>query len=359
MTTHPLRQANVTLTIPRAGSTSIFSWLVVTAFLIACTLRVIPFTIWESAVLFTYLDPYFYLVELSFEEIFFDPWGIRSGLVMPALLLAEITPLSGDQAFGLTAGLCVVATARLVQRTYTTCVRPEETRHELPILLFFLCLGYFMNGRICYAFLGVAVLLRAHSYWLAGKMGPPKVVLYNMLGLVLMTASSGAFFVGCGMVGTWAMFAALNIRRNNATIALQPWPLLVSLPVAYFIYFQADLFLEKLTRWHGGDYSMLLYHGKGAVLEQYIPFLDYAVLMAVAPLMMLVVGVVWFSLVRLRPKAGYLLTVLSIGAVMGLFGDSTAATSLPIIAYTALVVIQGHKIQHPAPARGMPEPATA
>ena len=65
------------------------------------------------------------------------------------------------------------------------------------------------------------------------------------------------------------------------------------------------------------------------------------------------------SLVRLRPKAGYLLTVLSIGAVMGLFGDSTAATSLPIIAYTALVVIQGHKIQHPAPARRMPEPATA
>ena len=359
MTTQPLLHANPTLRVPRAGTTSIFSRMIVGAFLVACTLNVIPFTIWESAILFTYLDPHFYLVELSFEEILFDPWGIRSGLVMPALLLAEVTPLSGDQAFGLTAGLCIVATARLVQRTYTVCVRPDETRHELPIMMFFLFLGYFMNGRICYAFLGVAILLRAHSYWLAGKMKVPKVVFYNMLGLVLMTVSSGSFFVGCSLIGTWTMFAVLNIRRNNATIAVRPWPLLLSLPVAYFMYFQADLFLEKLTRWHGGDYTMLLYHGKGAVLEQYVPFLDYGMLMAVAPLLALAVGVFWFSLVRLRPKAGYLLTVLSIGAVMGMFGDSTAATSLPIAAYTALVVIQGRKIPGRVVHRGRLEPATA
>jgi hypothetical protein len=358
MTTHALR-ANAALSIPRAGSTSILSRIVVGTFLIASTLNVIPFAIWESAVQFTYLDPYFYLIELSFEEIFFDPWGLRSGLVMPALLLAEFTPLDHDQAFGLTAGLCIVGTARLVQRTYTVCVRPKETRHELPIMLLFLFLGYFMHGRICYAFLGVAVLLRAHSFWLAGKMEAEKVVFYNMLGLLLLTASTGAFFIGCGMVGTWTMFAVLNIRRNNAAITVQPWPLLLSLPVAYFIYFQSELFLEKLMRWHGGDYMMLLYHGQGTAMKQYLPFLDFGMLLAVAPLVALVVGVFWFSIVRLRPAAGYLLTVISIGAVMGLCGDSTAATSLPVAAYTALVMVQGRKINTGIVKRSAAELAAA
>ncbi|MCH8922784.1 MAG: hypothetical protein IIA67_06510 [Planctomycetes bacterium] len=104
---------------------------------------------------------------------------------------------------------------------------------------------------------------------------------------------------------------------------------------------------------------MLLYHGQGTALKQYLPFFDFATLLAVAPLVALVVGVFWFSLVRLRPAAGYLLTVLSIGAVMGLCGDSTAATNLPIAAYAALVVIQGRR-RHTSDVTGKTaEPVTA
>ncbi|XZE55168.1 hypothetical protein SH139x_001166 [Planctomycetaceae bacterium SH139] len=286
------------------------------------------FEIWDSVRQFISYDPWIYL-NTPFHELRTNAWWIRTGLVIPSLLVSEWTPLSRNLSFGLYAMITVMLTIRIVNKTVQLLLGPSQIR-TLCTTLFILFVALFMNGRICFAILGAALLYSAHYRWFRGDIGTLRLALINLGALILMTVSTGAFYVGASIVMTATCLAIRDPRPGPAQGHATINSMLSAIPATYLVFHQATLFNEKLFRWHDGDYLMIVYHGPLMLLEKYIPAIPPELLLCGLLAGGLCAGVFWLGYANMFPISDtYLITTVILGIVCGAFGWSTLLTNLP------------------------------
>lgn len=309
------------------------AFLVVSAiYIVLCTIDVVSFTIWPSVKEYLgELDPYRYFAK-SWEEIFLAPWGVRTAIAMPALLLPEVVSLTVDQAFGLYCGLLLMGTVLLINRAAVIGCGTRIQDHEFFVTLVIYGLGYFMNGRLCPAFLGSAMLLYAHVCWFRGLASTGRAMFLNLLGLPLLTVSSGTFMVGFVTILVWSTFAFFDFRLNNYRFRPRWRVLFYLLPILFIAGVQASLFLAKLNDYYDGDMTQVVYHGYGEILEKYLPGLTLGEFLAGAcALTPVVVLLIVAMLGRLPWQRVYLVISVGLTLCMGACGWSTMFTNTPTI----------------------------
>ena len=314
-----------------AGEGGLTHFAIGIIYLTLCGCGWMRFSIWDSVREFCNYDPHHYL-SIPVTTLLSDPWGIRTGLAVPSLLLAEYLNMNQEHCFAMFAGSCVLGTTYLVCRTADDVTHATSRARDLIVLLLFIGLSYFMNGRITFAFLGAAMLLHAHSRWFSYRIGRLNTAVTTFFGLILMVVSSGTFYVGCVTLVTWCLFALFDLRTPKARRRLHVRAVAVLTPLLWAATYQATLFQEKLSRWHDGDYMQLVYHGPGEFLEKYITFIDPALGVGLIMMGGTLALVIWLSCVSTYPPfQSYMITLLLLSVPMGLCGWSTLATNLPTL----------------------------
>lgn len=319
---------------------SSLAWVLCLLYIGACTFELIPFEIWPSVREYLgSLDPHQYFRKTP-EQIFCRPWGIRTGIAIPSLLLGEYTPLSQRQAFGLHCGLCIVITATIVNRTAITIFRTDGRRHEVAVLLVFFALGYLMNGRLCSAFVGSALMMHAHVGWFENKLSWQRGLLTTFLALVFMTVSSGTFLVGCLTAGVWLLFVVFDLKTLARRPRFQVAVVMAAIPAITLACFQASLFMAKLSSFYDGEASMALSHGYGQFFHNYLPTSDLSylvLLVAVTAPSALLVGFLLGE--KLSWCKLYLLAAVTMSLVCGACGYSTLLTNTPTMMLCQAIVL--------------------
>jgi hypothetical protein len=316
-------------------------------------LDIVSFTIWPSVEFFLgELDPILYF-EKDWRDIWLSAWGVRTGVAIPSLLLAEWTPLSQDESFALFCGLWLSGTCLVINRTAVTCFGTRLTSHELLVSAVILGIGYFMNGRLCPAFLGSALIMRAHLYWISNQMSTSRALIYNSISLPLMTVSSGTFMVGLATVVLWLAFAVFDRRRGQVALRFRPIVLLGSLPVLYIALVQASQFTNKLFEFYQGDIVQVLYHGYGEILQDFLPGLTLEAILgltvAALPLAFICVVLVTRSL---SLTYRYLFFSTAITICLGACGYSTMFTNTPtVVLCCALFLYRPRRVPALTPVR--------
>ncbi len=259
---------------------------------------------------------------------------------MPALLLAEVTPLTQDQAFGLYCGILLMTTTMLINRTAVAGLQTKLHKHELAVTCVIYTLGYLMNGRLCPAFLGSAILMRAHVFWCRGLMTTPRVLIHNFFALPLMTVSSGTFIVGFATILAWLTMAVCDLRMANHRIRLRPLILLGMIPVVFLAGVQGSLFVTKLHDYYQGDMIQVLYHGYGDLLQRYMPGLTLgeltAAMIATVPVLILIIAA---TLRQFSWTHVYLLVSTCLTVLMGACGYSTMLTNTPTVVLCGALIL--------------------
>jgi hypothetical protein len=335
----------------RSKASGGLSWLLSLVFLVAVALGIKEFQIWDSVREFINYDPWVYL-GIPWSDLTQNPWWIRTGVALPCLLVAEHTPLSIDLSFGLYATGTVLLASHLVNRTLIDLFGENGLR-STAVTFVMIVFGWGMNGRICFAFLGAAILYRAHLLWQAGLVSTSSVMRRNLIALAFMTVSTGAFYVGAAAVLMTPILGYRDPRpgprRGRASFGI----LAATIPSLILIIHQGLLFNEKLARWHDGDYLMFLYHGPLKVMEKVLPSVDSDLALlggAVAGVLSLVI---WSAYFNTRPfYRVYMTTTLLAGICCGAFGWSTMFTNLPgalIAAGTVLSQKRSNAVSDPAP----------
>ncbi len=314
-------------------------WSLSAVYVVACVGGIIPFAIWPSVLEFLgEMDPLLFF-EKSAAEVLFSAWGIRTSIAMPSLLLAEFTPLSQPQSFGLFCGILLVVTGVLINSTAIRCFGSKRSRHEIPIMLVIFTLGYLMNGRLCSAFVGSALLLRSHVFWFCGQTTWRRTLFLNLLALPLLTVSSGTFMVGFMTVCVWLVFAAFDLRDTAKQPRFRPAVVLAGLPVVVLYYFQSTLFTTKATRYYRGDLVEMMTHGWGDMLHQYIPGIDmYDVVNLTLSFTPIALMIGLFLVGNLAWSKVYLIAAVLVSGLLGVFGHSTLLTNTPAALLCGVIV---------------------
>ncbi len=292
----------------------------------------VKFVIWPSVQEFLgQLDPYLYF-QKTWDEILLSPWGIRTGVAMPSLLLAEFTSLTQPQTFGLQCGLCMAITALIINRTAVICFHTRLHQHELVVTGFIFLLGCFMNGRLCSAFVGSALLMRAHLYWSQGRMTTRRVMLHNFLALPLLTVSSGTFMVGFATIFLWLVVGLCSFRGDQPGVRLRLSAFPGMLPILYLASVQLFTFTDKLHDYYDGDMVQVLYHGYGQVLEEHLPGLTGFDVFLLGLFSMPFAGIAWSLFLRDKSRQHVYITLsVMLTLMMGACGYSTMLTNTPTI----------------------------
>jgi len=325
-----------------------FFWidsLIRAAFLFAVLTGVKHFEIWDSVRQFIDYDPWLYL-STPLSELTQNAWWIRTGLVIPALVVGELTPLGRDLSFG----LCAAGALFLAIRNTNSAIDGLLGLHPGRTILttvFMLSVGWFMNGRICFAILGASVLYVTHFRWFRGEVGTWRLLLANVVALVLMTVSTGAFYVGVAITMTTTLLALRDPRPGLAKGCITINSTLAILPSLALIVHQASLFNDKLARWHDGDYLMIVYHGPLMLIERYVPAVPAELVLCGIAAGTLCSGVLWLGYATSFPVTHtYLATTVVLGIVCGAFGWSTLLTNLPgYLIFSWMVLKEGHGIR--------------
>lgn len=304
------------------------AWSAQALLLAAVLLGIKQFEIWDSVRQFIDYDPWLYL-NTPFHELSANAWWIRTGLVLPSLIVSEFTPITRDLSFGIYATIVVLLTVRACTQTQDEVLGASPIR-TLGTTLFLLGLSLCMNGRICFAVLGAAWLYRAHFRWFRGDTGTMALAVANLLSLILMTVSTGAFYVGISIVMAATFLGMRDPRPGPAQGQLTLNTIIASIPSLLLVIHQATLFNEKLSRWHDGDYLMIVYHGPLRLIEEYIPSVPPELLLCGISVGGVCVGVFWLGYASSFPIANtYLTTTVMFGLLCGAFGWSTLLTNLP------------------------------
>jgi hypothetical protein len=244
----------------------------------------------------------------------------------------------------------VLLTAHLVDRTRGLVVDELWRWHAGRAVSFvvFVGLSLFMNGRLSFAFLGMALLLYVLVRRGLGRASNLRTVVWFPLVLWLASVSSGTFTVALGTMTVWVvtlLFTRYPSVRLRDAVLLAPLAA-GALALSPLVL----LYVRKNVDFHGGGlqgFFNMLNHGPGMVIAMVGPEI-------VAPLATigLLLGGFVVALVLTRQRAIAPPTVAIVVAMsVGVFGFSTLLMGLP-----GLVVLAGALLT-PTRFRRPPEPA--
>jgi len=276
--------------------------------------------------------------------------ALRFTLMWPVIQFSALTGAELDWVFSWVVAAVVLLTAHLVDRTRGLVVDEVWRWHAGRAVSFgvFVGLSLFMNGRLSFAFLGMALLLYVLMRRGLGRASNLRTVVWFPLVLWLTSVSSGTFTVALGTMMVWAVtllftrYPSVRLRDAVLLAPLAAGALALS-PVML-------LYIRKNVDYYGGGiegFFNMLNHGPGMVIATVGPEI-------VTPLAIigLLLGGFLVAVVLTRNRAIAPPTVaVVVSMAVGVFGFSTLLMGLP-----GLVVLAGAWLT-PAQYRRVPESA--
>lgn len=319
--------------------------LITVGYIAGVATGVVAFTMWSQI-----LDMIRSGATLTSVDFTTQAHALRFTLMWPVIQISALTGVSLDRVFSWVVAAVVLATAHLVDRTRGLVVDEVWRWHAGRAVSFavFVGLSLFMNGRLSFAFLGMALLLYVLVRRGLGRAGNLRTVVWFPLVLWLASVSSGTFTVALGTMVVWAVTLLFtrypSIRLRDAILlaplaagALALTPLMV-------------LYIRKNVDFYGGGIQGLfnmLNHGPGMVIAMVGP----EIVTPLAVIALLLGGFV-IAVVLTRQRAIAPPTVgVVVAMAVGVFGFSTLLMGLP-----GLVVLGGAMVT-PARFRRQPESA--
>ncbi len=262
---------------------------------------------------------------------------LRYTVILPVLIVAKALGMPPDTLFGYAVFASVVGASWLLARSVAMAQGrpPEYWDRYFPIPFGFLALlSLNMNGRIAFAMLGFALLLAGQTAWVARRSSAFQVGWRQVVGLWLMSVSSGTFLVGLLSVGAFSLLAGL---RHAPRIPRRDWRLFrLGAGLVLLLLPLGGLFLKKNVDFFGGGmegFVKMLAHGAGRVMPSADP-VSWLLLAGLAACFGL--GALrWVRGLKGELRADSAAAPLQIGAMFsvlgGLFGLSTFAAGIPVI----------------------------
>lgn len=316
-----------------AGRVDLFLFLTTLlrlCFLLSVAIGVRRFTLWSQV---TYLaDQRLTPWDLNWLQ---HSHALRFALMYPVLQLAKLTGVDRDVAFSWAVAVVILLTARLVDRTRALATGDIRswTAGRLGVYALFVGLSAFMNGRLAFALLGMALLLFVLVRRETRKSSNLRTIIWFPLALWLASVSSGTFSVALGTMVLWPvslLFARFPTMRVRDLVLCAPLAL-GGLAVAPLV----ELYVNKNVTFYGGGlagFFNMLNHGPGRFIRLVAP----EILAPVAVLSLLVGAMLLLLLLGRARSMGPPIVSVTVAGVVGVFGYSTLMMGLP-----GLVVLCG------------------
>ena len=262
------------------------------------------------------------------------PHAFRWLVMQPALTFGN-AGISPDAAFTVICFALVWTTTVLLARAGALVGQCAARESALRIWLFLpLALATLtMNGRLIPAFAGLALLtalhvdqalgLRRHLAW---------VIVGQLIGLLLMSVSSGTFTVGAVAVA-WSWLSLLAPRWNDPVMRRRVLPVLIILGLCLGAVGLA--LARKAIGFFHGHALAVLDHGLGGQFARFGAAPAFA-----GCLVTIAVATLWawrwkFSAVH----GSHLRVPIAASLIVGLVGYATLTTALPLVLLVGVLVI--------------------
>lgn len=288
--------------------------------------------------------------------------ALRFAVVFPALWVSLQTGWDQDLLFTIWVGMAILICAIQVARASSLALAGNESLRRwtfFPSLLVFIGISFAMNGRIAFAFAGIACLLVSQLRWHLGLNRSLTWFLLGQLGsLILMSVSTGTFMVGALVILMFAL-AQPVIREGRYLRLRQAIHFGSALLVLFSLYpLLGKSVLKNIDFYGGGIVGLIrmLQHGLG----RFLPTDPLSLLIFAA-------GGAFFAyhvlrLLALLVRQQHSLAPVALGASLamagGLFGLSTLLVSLPAFAVIGITwafrpLVVKREAPLPAPNSGL------
>lgn len=246
---------------------------------------------------------------------------LRYLLVYPVYWLADTFLLEHDYVFSIVCSLLILGTALVLTKVYETLSKKTSNAVRLILLVFFIGLSLFMNGRIIFAHFAMSLVLLLYVYWVENiEVSTIKLSIIIVSALWFSSVSSGTFMVIFVMFLFILLDILITILRRNDNKNLLP-KMAGVLAFFLFLFFPwCVIFIDKNLSYFGGFLPMLR-HGMGSILL----ILPYEVLF----LLLFLLGVLFLILYQKinRNRPFFVGIVIACGG--GMFGYSTLTMLFP------------------------------
>jgi len=262
------------------------------------------------------------------------PHAFRWLVMQPAVTFGN-AGLAPDAAFTVICFGLIWATTVLFARA-GSLVMPSATRESALRVWLFLPLALVtltMNGRLIPAFAGLALLTALHVDQAVGvRRHLGWLIAGQVLGLLLMSVSSGTFAVGAAAV-TWSWLSVIAPRWSDPSIRRVMLPLVVVLGACVGAMCLA-LAWKAVGFFHGHALAVLD-HGLGGQFARY-----GAVPAVIGCIATLIAASVWAWRWRFPTLHGAHLRVpIAASLALGLVGYATLTTALPLVLLVGVLLI--------------------
>lgn len=289
--------------------------------------------------------------------------AIRYALLLPTLELSDYLDVDLDYVFSVEVAVVMLLIPCFLDRArmdMTMDRRPWSWERFL-LTAFYIVLSLFMNGRIAFGLLGVALLIFAKARWQSGGQGTILLVVEMTLALFLSSVSTGVFTVVFVSIMLWSL--AQVLRRTSSRRRL--WSAVVgSVFLLALVLPLAGAYATRNLEFHGGvsleGAWNLLTHGVGNFFVETAegsPLL-FALLASVALGLIAASVAATFRYPALSPA----LSALTCALAGGLFGYSTLISGIPALTVLLLagtVPLAARGARRPSVSAGtLPLPST-
>ena len=257
-------------------------------------------------------------------------------LVWPALKVSQNYNIDIDVIFSIFV-LLSINLSIIISLWAAKNLSPDGKSTSLVFLAYPL-IAIFMNGRICFAFLGVNALLAStillDSYSRSDGLTILRFMVVSSLfgiGLWCTSVSTGSFCVIllaiCMLAAQEVMFRSKNAKHFFINI------------FTFFFIIAVALYLGKNSiiknlQYFEGDLSNMLSHGAGAHFTSSLPLTILSILV------ILMLMIPYLKIVKNKRPYRLVLPVVASALALGIFGYSTLITCLPgvlLLASTARI----------------------
>ena len=232
---------------------------------------------------------------------------LRYVLVAPIFYISSLSGIHYDQIFSIVAVFLVFGAAVNV---HCLLLLMGKVANKNIILLAFILISFFMNGRLLFAFLGISILARVLTEFDYGV----KFKFINLINipwaLLLCSISTGTAVVAVFTLYTWILSSGNRFKSYISYISLLG---------LFFVAPTIKLYIWKNIDYYGGAYEMLS-HGAGAY------FYDSMILMGLLLIVLFsLLMTVFFSIKKI--EAIHIVAIFCLPG--GLFGYSTLLCGTP------------------------------
>ena len=265
------------------------------------------------------LDPYAIILQKN---------TLRYFLVWPIFALRDSFGMDADRLFSVLVSFLMLCTAYFVAK-FSVLLMDKPRKFWTYLYLdtaFFMALSWFMNGRLAFAFAGIALIQLTLLEKTKGRTNYMTLLIKLIFGWCLCTVSSGMMVVATTVIYTWLLVYLGKGFGTRETTLGDVAACLMSLLFLYLLYPVLYISVSTEINYYNGDLIQMLTHGLGWFFLK-IDIVGLAIIM-----------LVYIPLIRqgIRLWKDYPIYRLS-GAVIvlslafGLFGFSTLLTCLPML----------------------------